>query len=140
MSKQYNSSLLTGLSSWRCPNLLSNTPVINFTKDPLPRDNFFSNTLACQDKEYFLAESKSENVGVQGGGEETTGAQGEALKKLVWGRLEQNSKGFLWEMIEALSRGLEAVFAGSCVVFWAQISSKEAQIGRIWELQFSLLH
>lgn len=115
-----NCSLLTGLSSWQCPKLLSNTPVINFTKDPLPRDNFFSNTLACQDKECFFAESKSENVGVQRGREETTGADGKALKKLVWGRPKKGFKGFHWEIIEALSRDLEAVFEGSCVVFQAQ--------------------
>lgn len=60
----------------------------------MPRDNFFSNTLACQDKECFFAESKSENVGVQGGRDETTGAHGKALKKLVWGRPEQVLRDF----------------------------------------------
>lgn len=44
-------------------------------------------------------------------------------KKLVWGRPEQASKGFHWEMTEALSRDLEAVFEGSCIVFEVQLQN-----------------
>lgn len=57
--------------------------------------------------------------GHRGGREETIGAHGKVLKKLAWGRPEQGLRDFT-EMIEALSRDLEAGFEGFCVVFQAQ--------------------
>lgn len=119
--KQCNCGLLTWLSYWQCPRLLSNTPVINFTKDPLPSDYFFSNTLACQDKEWLFAESKNESVRVQGAVKSLLGHTAEHCQ--IWHGVDMSkllrdfTQIFLGEMTEALHRGLEVVLEGSCVVF-----------------------
>lgn len=119
--KQCNFGLLTWLSYWQCPRLLSNTPVINFTKDPLPSDYFFSNTLACQDKEWLFAESKNESVRVQGAVKSLLGHTAEHCQ--IWHGVDMSkllrdfTQIFLGEMTEALHRGLEVVLEGSCVVF-----------------------
>lgn len=117
--RKCNGSLLTWLSYWQCPKLLSNTLVINFTKDPSPSDYFFSNTLACQDKECFFAESKNKRV--QGAVKSLWGHTAECCQN--WHGIDMSkllrdfTQIFLGEMTEALHRGLEVVLEGSCVIF-----------------------